>query len=77
MVLLVSLKIGVVGACSQRACRTHGSEAVSLIPIVRHHQPAVSSSRITWAEEVAIRLRVEHPEFAMKELFPPLVADHL
>ena len=77
MVLLIFLKIGVVGARSQRACRTHGSVAVSLIPIVRHHQPAVSSSRIAWAEEVAIRLREEHPEFAVKELFQPLVVDHL
>jgi hypothetical protein len=50
---------------------------VSVIPIVRHHEPAVSSGRIAWAEEVGIRLGEEHPEFAVKELFRPLVADRL
>jgi hypothetical protein len=52
-------------------------EPVSLIPIVRHHEPAVSSGRIAWAEEIAIRLGEEHPEFAVKELFQPLIADRL
>lgn len=58
------------------AART-GVWPVSLIPIVRHHQPAVSSGRLGWAEKVAVRLGEEHPEFRVKELFQPLVADRL
>lgn len=57
--------------------RPTGVWLVSSIPIVRHHQPAVSSGRIAWAEEVANRLLREHPEFGVRELFQPLVVDRL
>ncbi len=77
MVLLIFQKIGVVGARSQLAAACTGVWPVSLIPIVPHHQPAVSSGRLGWAEKVATRLGEEHPEFRVKELFQPLVADRL